>query len=153
MSESENESVVDEVFDGDELDEEYDGEDEIVEELSDDSDEDDIDLLEELHEDLIKDDDKLQRVPNDERVSKPILTKYEAARIIGTRVAQLTNGAQKMVEYDEEMTTKEIAIKELIENKIPIIIKRPFRSAGVFELWRLHELNKYIYNPEFARYQ
>jgi len=52
------------------------------------------------------------------------LTKYERARIIGTRALQLSNGAIPMVKVDGLTDVLDIAEKELREYKIPIIIRR-----------------------------
>jgi len=59
-------------------------------------------------------------------------TKYEKARIIGSRALQISMGAPFMVKISEEELKKlkynpiEIAKLELKEGLVPITVKRPF---------------------------
>ena len=70
----------------------------------------------------------------------PFLTKYEKARIIGQRCAQLDNGAIPFVKVPEDVIESYlIAEMELAEKKIPFIIKRPIPN-GSFEYWNLKDL-------------
>ena len=73
------------------------------------------------------------------RLSYPILTKYEKARIIGIRIAQLENGSQPFVTIYKEDTLEDIALRELSENKLPLKIRRPLPN-GKYEIWKLSEL-------------
>ena len=95
-------------------------------------DSDDIDL-EEL---FMNDDFKLNKI---ERLSKPILFKYEKVRILSTRAKQLANGAKPMIKNTEGLSSKEIALLELKNKLIPLIIQRPIPNSG-FERWKLSEL-------------
>jgi DNA-directed RNA polymerase I, II, and III subunit RPABC2 len=52
------------------------------------------------------------------------ITKYERARVLGTRALQLGNGAPPMVNVYGMTDVMEIAKKELRESKLPIIIRR-----------------------------
>ena len=52
------------------------------------------------------------------------LTKYERARILGTRALQLSNGAKPMVRTDGLTDVMDIAKRELMEYKLPFIIRR-----------------------------
>ena len=67
------------------------------------------------------------------------MTKYERARILGTRSLQIAMCSPIMVELDGETDPLQIATKELNQRKIPIIIRRylPDRS---YEDWRIDEL-------------
>ncbi|KAJ1301525.1 hypothetical protein OPQ81_008773 [Rhizoctonia solani] len=65
-----------------------------------------------------------QRQPNKERITTPYLTKYERARILGTRALQISMNAPVLVPLDGESDPLEIAIKELSQRKIPLIIRR-----------------------------
>ena len=78
-------------------------------------------------------------VPASERTTTPYLTKYERARILGTRALQLSLGAPVLVELGGEVDPLEIAMKEMKQRKIPIIVRRymPDRS---YEDWSLDEL-------------
>ena len=73
------------------------------------------------------------------RITTPYLTKYEKARILGTRALQISMGAPVMVEMVGETDPLEIALKELRERKIPMIIRR-FLPDGTFEDWKVSEL-------------
>ncbi|OMJ09089.1 DNA-directed RNA polymerases I, II, and III subunit RPABC2 [Smittium culicis] len=76
---------------------------------------------------------------NKERITTPYMTKYERARILGTRALQLSLSAPVMVELDGESDPLEIAAKELREKKIPLIIRR-YLPNGTFEDWRVQDL-------------
>lgn len=78
-------------------------------------------------------------VPPEERVTKPILTKYERVRVLGDRRAQLTRGAKPMIKNTEGLNVREIADQELKNGVIPFIIIRRLPS-GKRELWRVNEL-------------
>jgi len=80
-----------------------------------------------------------ERQPNKERITTPYLTKYERARILGTRALQISMNAPVLVPLDGETDALQIAIKELSQRKIPLIIRR-FLPDGSFEDWSVSEL-------------
>merc|ERR1712129_22894 len=91
-----------------------------------------------------KEQDIQQQQQNDQdnvvkRITTPYLTKYEKARILGTRALQISMGAPIMIETIGETDPLEIAMKELRERKIPMIIRR-FLPDGTFEDWKVSEL-------------
>ena len=67
---------------------------------------------------------KDKKIPNDERTTTPYMTKYERARILGTRALQISMNAPVLVDLEGESDPLQIAIKELREKKIPLIIRR-----------------------------
>jgi DNA-directed RNA polymerase subunit K/omega len=72
--------------------------------------------------------------------SMPFLTKYEQARIIGSRAEQLDRGAIPFVRIDENIINgRTIALMEFEQKKIPFIIARPMPNKGV-EYWKLEDL-------------
>lgn len=73
------------------------------------------------------------------RITTRYLTKYEKARVLGTRALQLSMNAPPMVEVEGETDPLEIAYKELREKKIPFIIRRYLPDSS-FEDWKLDEL-------------
>lgn len=77
--------------------------------------------------------------PNKKRITTRYLTKYERARILGTRALQISNNAPIMVELDGETDPLQIAMKELRERKVPLIIRR-YLPDGSFEDWSIDEL-------------
>ncbi|THV07594.1 RNA polymerase Rpb6 [Dendrothele bispora CBS 962.96] len=80
-----------------------------------------------------------ERQPNKERITTPYLTKYERARILGTRALQISMNAPVLVPLDGETDALQIAIKELSQRKIPLIIRR-YLPDGSFEDWSVSEL-------------
>ena len=65
-----------------------------------------------------------KKVPENERTTTPYMTKYERARILGTRALQISMNAPVMVDLEGETDPLQIAIKELREKKIPLIVRR-----------------------------
>ncbi|KAJ5069802.1 DNA-directed RNA polymerase subunit k [Anaeramoeba ignava] len=66
------------------------------------------------------------------RITTRYMTKYERARILGTRALQISMSAPVMVEITRETDPLQIALKELKEGKIPFIIRR-YLPDGSFE--------------------
>jgi DNA-directed RNA polymerases I, II, and III subunit RPABC2 len=72
-------------------------------------------------------------------MSTPYMTKYEKARILGTRALQISMNAPIMVDLLGESDPLQIALKELREKKIPLMIRR-FMPDGCWEDWKVEEL-------------
>merc|ERR1712189_134233 len=68
-------------------------------------------------------DDNQPQAPK-KKVTTPYMTKYERARVLGTRALQISMNAPVMVELEGEIDPLQIAMKELKAHKIPIIIRR-----------------------------
>ncbi|OAV96758.1 hypothetical protein PTTG_08705 [Puccinia triticina 1-1 BBBD Race 1] len=77
--------------------------------------------------------------PNKVRTTTPYMTKYERARILGTRALQISMNAPVLVPLDGESDPLEIAMKELSQRKIPLIVRR-FLPDGSYEDWSVSEL-------------
>ncbi len=73
------------------------------------------------------------------RITTPFMTKYERARVLGTRALQISMCAPIMVELEGETDPLQIAMKELKLKKIPIIIRR-YLPDGSYEDWGIDEL-------------
>ncbi|XP_065068409.1 DNA-directed RNA polymerases I, II, and III subunit RPABC2-like [Rhopilema esculentum] len=73
------------------------------------------------------------------RTTTPYLTKYERARILGTRALQISMNSPVMVELDGETDPLQIATKELKARKLPILIRR-YLPDGSYEDWAIDEL-------------
>jgi len=70
----------------------------------------------------------------------PFITKYEKARILGERAAQINSGAMPVIEVEADMIDGYIiALKEFEQKKIPFIVKRPIPNGAV-EYWKLEDL-------------
>ncbi len=67
------------------------------------------------------------------------MTKYEKARVLGTRALQISMNAPVMVDIAGETDPLKIARKELNERKIPMIIRR-YLPNGTYEDWNIDEL-------------
>lgn len=80
-----------------------------------------------------------QAVQPNKRITTPYLTKYERARVLGTRALQIAMCAPVMVELEGLTDPLMIAMKELKARKIPIIIRR-FLPDGSYEDWSINEL-------------
>ncbi|KAJ3088975.1 DNA-directed RNA polymerases I II and III subunit RPABC2 [Quaeritorhiza haematococci] len=79
-------------------------------------------------------------IPKEKRMTTPYMTKYEKARILGTRALQISLNAPVMVELNNgESDPLVIAMKELRERKIPLMIRR-YLPDGSFEDWAVDEL-------------
>eukprot|EP00123_Amoebidium_parasiticum_P006017 comp17073_c0_seq1/m.15818 comp17073_c0_seq1/g.15818 ORF comp17073_c0_seq1/g.15818 comp17073_c0_seq1/m.15818 type:complete len:135 (-) comp17073_c0_seq1:214-618(-) len=74
-----------------------------------------------------------------QRTTTPYMTKYERARVLGTRALQISMNAPIMVELGGETDPLQIAMKELKEHKIPIIVRR-YLPDGSYEDWTCEEL-------------
>eukprot|EP01062_Namystynia_karyoxenos_P055965 TRINITY_DN46966_c0_g1_i1.p2 TRINITY_DN46966_c0_g1~~TRINITY_DN46966_c0_g1_i1.p2 ORF type:complete len:271 (+),score=90.95 TRINITY_DN46966_c0_g1_i1:94-813(+) len=77
--------------------------------------------------------------PQHLRITTPFLTKYERARVLGTRALQISMGAPLKVDPQGEADPLIIASKELREKLIPFIIRRHLPDGG-FEDWPLNDL-------------
>ena len=76
-----------------------------------------------------------------EKITRPVLTRFEHTRLIGERTAQLQRGAQPMIDVRNLRISdcRTIAELELKEKRIPLIIRR-YLPDGNYEDWRLSEL-------------
>ncbi|KAN0060387.1 subunit common to RNA polymerases I, II, and III [Thecaphora frezii] len=76
---------------------------------------------------------------NTERITTPYMTKYERARILGTRALQISMNAPVLVPTEGETDPLEIAMKELAAKKIPLVVRR-YLPDGSYEDWTVSEL-------------
>lgn len=78
-------------------------------------------------------------IAKDKRTTTPYMTKYERARILGTRALQISMNAPVLVDLEGETDPLQIALKELSQNKIPLVIRR-YLPDGSYEDWGCDEL-------------
>ncbi|TPX69322.1 DNA-directed RNA polymerase [Spizellomyces sp. 'palustris'] len=78
-------------------------------------------------------------IPKDQRLTTPYMTKYEKARILGTRALQISMSAPVMVDLNGESDPLAIAMKELREQRIPLMVRR-YLPDGSWEDWSVEEL-------------
>ena len=67
------------------------------------------------------------------------MTRYELIKVIASRVEQITTGAPYSIAPDEDDTPVDIAIKELEQGKLPMMIERTLPDGSKEEL-RLADL-------------
>ncbi|PHZ08457.1 RNA polymerase Rpb6 [Rhizopus microsporus ATCC 52813] len=79
--------------------------------------------------------------PNErtERLTTPYMTKYERARVLGTRALQISLNAPVMVELNGETDALAIANRELREKRLPLTIRR-YMPDGTYEDWKVRDL-------------
>ncbi|KAJ1702232.1 hypothetical protein LUZ63_002011 [Rhynchospora breviuscula] len=95
---------------------------------------------EDAPDEVVPEDEKEQQEPTVRvRKTSKYMTKYERARILGTRALQISMNAPVMVELEGETDPLEIAMKELRERKIPFTIRR-YLPDGSYEDWGVDEL-------------
>ncbi|CAD2215698.1 DNA-directed RNA polymerases I, II, and III subunit RPABC2 [Angomonas deanei] len=90
------------------------------------------------------------RAPH-ERVTAPYLTKYERARVLGTRAVQLSQNAPVLVKIEGETDPLTIALKELRERVLPLMIRRVLPD-NTYEDWSIEELDVDLDRPMDERY-
>ncbi|KAI7685899.1 hypothetical protein SSS_06227 [Sarcoptes scabiei] len=80
----------------------------------------DFDDAEEIADEIVDEEnveflppDQLQQRQNTKKITTPYMTKYERARVLGTRALQIAMCAPIMVELDGETDPLQIAMKEL----------------------------------------
>jgi DNA-directed RNA polymerase I, II, and III subunit RPABC2 len=100
--------------------------------------------------------EKDKRVDNDKRTTTPYMTKYERARVLGTRALQIrwvrgytwryklwansgSGNAPVLIDVEGMTDPLQIAAKELQEKKIPLVVRR-YLPDGYYEDWTCEEL-------------
>ena len=85
--------------------------------------------------------DMAKEIKGDDRRTRRILTKYEYARLLGTRTNQISKGAEPLeLENPPKIRTPEnIAKGEIRERKSIFKIKR-IHPNGDYEIFKLNEL-------------
>lgn len=80
-------------------------------------------------------------VPQSQRRTMPILTRFERARILGYRATQLSQGAPALVSVGSSGDIDHIAVatEELRRGTLPFRIRR-WMPDNTYELWKLNEL-------------
>jgi DNA-directed RNA polymerase I, II, and III subunit RPABC2 len=71
----------------------------------------------------------------------PYLTKYERARVLGQRAKQINLGARPFVKVPENIIDGNlVAEMELVQKRIPFILRRPLPGNSGSEYWNLKDL-------------
>ena len=123
-------------------DEEEEGYEEVEEDDLDDieDDENTINISDNHKFEIVSKDKTYERLESRKRVCSPMMTTHELTKIIGIRAQQLSCGMNPMVIVSPDiMDTKFIAIQELLQKKMPLILRR-FLPNDLYEDWRIEDL-------------
>ena len=69
----------------------------------------------------------------------PYLTRFEKARVLGTRARQINNNAPPLVDVGGETDSLKIAEKELRAGVLPLVIRR-YLGNGSYEDFHVKDL-------------
>ncbi|KAF9539647.1 DNA-directed RNA polymerases I II and III subunit RPABC2 [Mortierella hygrophila] len=78
-------------------------------------------------------------VAKEDRTTTPYMTKYERARILGARALQLSMNAPVLVDLEGETDALNIAMKELNNKMIPLVVRR-YLPDNTYEDWEVSEM-------------
>ncbi|KAF9919877.1 DNA-directed RNA polymerases I II and III subunit RPABC2 [Linnemannia zychae] len=78
-------------------------------------------------------------VAKEDRTTTPYMTKYERARILGARALQLSMSAPVLVDLEGETDALNIAMKELNNKMIPLVVRR-YLPDNTYEDWEVSEM-------------
>ena len=123
-------------------DEEEEGYEEIEEDDLDDieDDENTINISDNHKFEIVSKDKTYERIESRKRICSPMMSTHELTKIIGIRAQQLSCGMNPMVIVSPDiMDTKFIAIQELLQKKMPLILRR-FLPNDLYEDWRIEDL-------------
>ena len=79
------------------------------------------------------------------KITKPILTKFEKAKLLGIRSEMISNGSPLFIKdipkniYLSNNPSYDLALLEFKERKIPLLIRR-YLPDGSHEDWRLEDM-------------
>ena len=80
----------------------------------------------------------LEQASQKQKITLPILTKFERAKLIGVRSTQIAKGAKPLVSVVDLKDPFDKAEKELMEKMTPLIIRRTLPD-GSYEDWKIEE--------------
>lgn len=89
--------------------------------------------------------DEVVRNSDVKRISDPYFTKYEYVTLLACRTQELAEGATPLVQITDFNTNDpkflwKVAEREILERKLPIIIRRDFPGGVHVEYWSAAEL-------------
>ena len=91
-----------------------------------------------INNDLIGNEEILKLCKN-EKITSPLMTKFEYSNIKSIRLTQLSEGAIPFIDDDEFSNIEDIVDEEIKQNKLPFIIERKMPN-GVSEFWDLADM-------------
>lgn len=97
---------------------------------------DDLVNRDDYYKKMLKDEEKMVKVPADQRITNNVLSKYEKAKVLGVRASQIAKNSPIYASIDPErllsLNALDIAELELQQKTIPFLIRR-FLPDGQFE--------------------
>lgn len=100
------------------------------------------DTMDNGYTDNITEDYRLMLLNYDPKLNKtrPIMSKYEKAFVIGKRASQIARGAEPLIDVPEGIDSAvEIAEMELYANLTPFIVERELGN-GKKEIWKIRDM-------------
>ena len=97
-----------------------------------------------LSNDLISIYETYSEYYSSKKTTLPFLSKFEKAKVLGVRAQMLAGGADPLIQPPFPDTCYKIAVEELKQKKIPLMIRR-YLPDKTFEDWRLEDLAVRIY--------
>lgn len=93
-----------------------------------------------LNSNYVCNEDIYKEINKDNKISAPILTKYERTKIIGISAQQIQGGRKPSLDIPNNITNPlDIAEYELVNKKTPFIIKRKLPN-NIFEYYTIEQL-------------
>ena len=71
-------------------------------------------------------------------MSRPIMSKFEKAKIIGVRMEQIARGSPALVNL-KTTNVRDIVLAELAEKKLPFVVIRVMPN-GIKEYWKVKDM-------------
>ena len=78
-------------------------------------------------------------IPDDERITSEVMTRFEYTNVVATRARQLEQGSMAFVDYSNITDYKKIAELEILTKKCPIDIIRKLNNNYI-ERWHVNEM-------------
>lgn len=89
----------------------------------------------------IPDSTEIKIIAPENRLTSEYMTIYEYSMIVGTRATHIANGSVLYTDAQGLYDPREIAKKEIAENRCPLLVTRRISSTAV-EVWEVNEMIK-----------
>ena len=101
----------------------------------------DLNIINKTDDIFLNNESIYEKINLSNKISEPVLTKYEKAKIIGISAQQIETGRIPSLEIPSNITNPiDIAEYELIKKKTPFIIKRKLPNNN-FEYFTIDQLS------------
>jgi DNA-directed RNA polymerase I, II, and III subunit RPABC2 len=113
-----------------------------LEDCDEDDEQEEEELIGETRFDIVNMEKTYEIYYTQKKETKPFLTKFERAKILGVRAEMIASGSHALVDIPigiKNLNAYDIAKLEFKERKIPLIIRR-YLPNGIAEDWRLSDM-------------